>query len=119
MTKSITFKTTFCFHCGRNGRKQLQDVSAPEAPSERGRVPRIARLMALAIRLEGLIRRGNVASQAELSRVGHITRARVTQIMNLLQLSPAIQEGLLFLPRVVSGKRSNPGTADSSHRRPV
>jgi hypothetical protein len=104
MTKCITFKTTFYVRCGRNGRKQLQDVSASEAPNERGRVPRIARLMALAIRLEGHIRGGHVANQAELSRLGHVTRARVTQIMNLLQLSPDIQEALLFLPRVDLGK---------------
>ena len=31
-------------------------------------------------------------------------RARVTQIMNLLQLAPEIQEALLFLPRTVNGR---------------
>ncbi len=31
-------------------------------------------------------------------------RARVTQIMNLLQLAPEIQEALLFLPRTVKGR---------------
>ena len=40
---------------------------------------------------------------AELARVGHVTRARVTQIMNLLNLSPDIQEALLFLPLVEEG----------------
>lgn len=39
--------------------------------------------MALAIRFEQLIRDGVVADQAELARLSHVTRARLTQIMNL------------------------------------
>lgn len=54
--------------------------------------------MALAIRLEGSISEGIVADQAELARRGHVTRARLTQIMNLLGLAPEIQEEILFLP---------------------
>jgi hypothetical protein len=54
--------------------------------------------MALAIRLDQLIREGAVADQAELARLGHVSRARLMQIMNLLQLAPDIQEELLFLP---------------------
>ena len=60
--------------------------------------------MALAIRFDGLIRDGVVADQAELARLGHVTRARLTQIMNLLHLAPDIQEELLFLPRVERGR---------------
>jgi hypothetical protein len=59
--------------------------------------------MALAIRFDGLIRDGVVTDQAELARLGHVTRARLTQIMNLLHLAPDIQETLLFLPRVERG----------------
>ena len=33
-----------------------------------------------------------------------MTRARVTQIMNLLNLAPDIQEAILFLPEVVGGR---------------
>jgi hypothetical protein len=62
-----------------------------------GRVPRVARLMALAIRFDQLIRGGAVADQAELARLGSVSRARVTQIMDLLNLAPDIQEQLLFL----------------------
>jgi hypothetical protein len=68
-----------------------------------GRVPRISRLMALAIRFDDLLRRGEVNDYAELARVGHVTRARVTQIMNLLMLAPDIQEAILFLPLVERG----------------
>ena len=73
------------------------------APPPAGRVPRISRLMALAIRLDDLLRRGEVRDYAELARLGHVTRARVTQIMNLLNLSPEIQEAILFLPEVETG----------------
>ena len=45
-----------------------------------------------------------VADYAELARLGHVTRARITQIMNLLNLAPDIQEEILNLPRVESGK---------------
>lgn len=68
--------------------------------NERGRVPRVSRLMALAIRLGQLIQDGVVSDQAELARLGHVSRARLTQIMNLLQLAPDIQEALLFLPAI-------------------
>ena len=45
-----------------------------------------------------------VTNYAELARLGNVTRARVTQIMNLLMLAPAIQEKLLFLPRLEQGR---------------
>lgn len=60
--------------------------------------------MALAIRFDRLIRDGVVADQAELARLGHVTRARMTQIMNLLNLAPDIQEELLFLGPVIQGR---------------
>jgi len=60
--------------------------------------------MALAIRFDQLTRDGVVADQAELARLGHVTRARLTQIMNLLHLAPDIQEAILFLPPVDHGR---------------
>lgn len=65
-----------------------------------GRTPRITRLMALAIRFEELLRGGGVEDYADLARLGRVTRARITQIMNLLNLAPDIQEALLFLTPV-------------------
>jgi hypothetical protein len=55
--------------------------------------------MALAIEFDRLLRAGQVAGQAELARLGHVSRARLTQIMNLTLLAPDIQEALLFYPR--------------------
>jgi hypothetical protein len=90
---------------GRGGRKQLQRGEPTQLPPvEVGRVPRVARLMALAIRFDTLVHQGEIASYAELARLGHVTRARVSQIMNLLHLAPDIQEALLFLPRTVHGR---------------
>ena len=63
-----------------------------------GKLPRLTRLMALAIKFEGLVVHGEVRDYADLARLGHVTRARITQIMNLLNLSPDIQEQILLLP---------------------
>jgi hypothetical protein len=64
-----------------------------------GRVPRVARLMALAIHMDDLVRQGEVDDYAELARLAHVTRARISQIMVLLHLAPDIQEEILGLPR--------------------
>ena len=76
--------------------------AAPKVPQ--GRVPRIARLMALALRFEQLFCGGEIRNYAELARLGHVSRARVSQIMRLLSLAPTIQEALLFLPRTTAGR---------------
>jgi hypothetical protein len=60
--------------------------------------------MALALRLEELVRTGQVASYSALASLGHVTRARICQIMNLLHLAPDIQEALLFLPPTPRGR---------------
>lgn len=51
--------------------------------------------MALAIRFQGMVDSGEVRDYAELARLGYVTRARLTQIMNLLLLAPDLQEELL------------------------
>ncbi|MFO0798558.1 MAG: hypothetical protein U0804_13870 [Gemmataceae bacterium] len=64
----------------------------------------MARLMALAIKLDGLVRTGVVKDYAALARLGRVTPARITQVMNLTLLAPDIQEALLFLPPVTAGR---------------
>ena len=83
----------------RKSRKPQQAVVMPV-----GRVPRISRLMALAIRFDRLIEEGEIKDQADLARLGQVTRARVTQIMMLLQLAPDLQEAILFLPPTTNGR---------------
>ncbi len=60
--------------------------------------------MALAIHFDELLASGQVSSQAELARLGKVTRARLTQIMNLLLLAPDLQEQILNLPRIETGR---------------
>jgi hypothetical protein len=60
-------------------------------------MPRITRLMALAIKFQGMLDCGAVRDYADLARLGYVTRARITQIMNLLNLAPEIQEDILDL----------------------
>lgn len=76
---------------------QLRLTPGPTAGGATSRPARIAMLVALAHRFDQLVRAGDVKDYAELARLGHITRARVTQIMNLLNLAPDIQEYLLGL----------------------
>ncbi len=66
--------------------------------ASQGAIPRIARLMALAIRLDGLIRDQTLPDYAAVAQRGRVTRARMTQIMKLLHLAPDLQEQILFLP---------------------
>ena len=61
------------------------------------RPPRIARLLALAHKLDALVRSSTITGYAELARLGHTSPARLTQIMVLLHLAPSIQECVLFL----------------------
>jgi hypothetical protein len=89
--KELTY--TLDFRAGMKDRRARQpqpDMSVP--------TPRIAKLMALAIRFERLVQEDSIRSYAELARLGYVTRARMTQIMKLLNLAPDIQEQILFLP---------------------
>lgn len=88
-----------------HGRQVVAAAPRIEAASP-GRIPRVSRLMALAIQFDRLIREGKVADISELARLAHVTQPRMTQIMNLNHLAPDIQEELLLLNRTAS--RRNP-----------
>ena len=104
MSPTWTIEVPVHFHrCGHGSRKEMRSGrEAPPVPP--GRVPRVARLMALALRLDDLIRSGKIGSYSDLASLGHVTRARVSQIMSLLCLAPDIQEALLFLPPTRRGR---------------
>lgn len=87
--------------------KRKRSKAAPtKQPVEtyRGAVPRISKLMALAIEMDDLLRDGEVQDLAELASLGHVTQPRISQILNLTLLAPDIQEKLLNLPLVTRGK---------------
>ena len=87
---------------GHGSRKELCAGAAAALPP--GRVPRVSRLMALALRLDGLVRSGQIGTYCELAALGQVTRARISQIISLINLAPDIQEALLFLPPTRRGR---------------
>jgi hypothetical protein len=110
----LTAKYSVNFTTGDRTRKVIAPgpgpapVPAPSPPKPEpeveGNVPRVSRLMALAIRFEKMLKNNVVENYAELASAVDILPQRVTQIMNLRLLAPDIQEELLFLPNVTEGR---------------
>ncbi len=102
--KPLTVKYDINLTNGKKGRKEIS-IDAPEEKPVfvSGRIPRVTRMMALAIHFEKLITDKVVRDYAEIARLGHVSRARMTQIMNFRLLAPDIQEAILNLPRVEKG----------------
>ena len=70
----------------------VEEREPEQAPAP---LPRITRLVSLALWFDELLRTGEVETYADLARVGSVSRARVTQIMDLLTLPPAVLEAAL------------------------
>ena len=70
--------------------------TAMEKTSLTGDQPKAARLIALALSFESLLKEGAAKDHQEVARWGGVTRSRISQILNLRNLAPAIQEQLLF-----------------------
>jgi hypothetical protein len=87
------------------GRRRIEPRPEEQPVKPTSSVPRISRLMALAIKYQGMLDRGEVAGITELARLCRVTQPRMTQILNLNLLSPSIQEQLLLLPPHTSGKQ--------------
>ena len=96
---------------GRDGRKRLSQAGtcSPTDPAPE-RVPRVARLLALAHHWNELIRDGTVRDRADVARLVGVSRARVTQVMRLLDLAPAIQQAVLY------GEIDGPGAEQGLRR---
>jgi hypothetical protein len=99
---------SFQVHFARTSRggNEIRIGTPPPKPPEVGQVQRLSKLMALAIHFQELLESGRVESMAVLARAGQVTRARLTQVMDLTMLAPDIQEEILMLPRV-RGERSS------------
>ena len=92
--------TSYLFRA-RNGSDVVFSQEPPPPPPESVRRPaRVARMLALAHRLQRAIQRGEYDDRADLARQFGITRARVTQLLNLTLLAPDIQEDVLKLDAV-------------------
>ena len=101
---SITIERTIHFERRDHGARKVIQSGPGGERALAGRVPRVACLMALAIRLDGLLRAGAIRRRSEIARLGHVSTARVCQILNLVYLAPDIQEAVLFLPLTQSGR---------------
>ncbi len=97
MSGDVTATHKLAFKSGERTAKTIIETGTQPKQLTYVRIPRISKMMAIAIRLEQLIKSGQVTDQADLYRLGHVSRARLTQIIMLLQLPPDIQEALLFL----------------------
>ena len=64
------------------------------------RPAKVARMLALAHHLQGAVDRGLVADRAAVARKQGLTRARVTQLLDLLLLAPDLQVAVLALEAV-------------------
>ena len=105
MNEPRTVQCAVHFEREARGRKRIEaGAEQPVAALPPGRVPRLARFLALALRLEAQLRKGVLRDCAEVARLGHVTRARVSQILSLVHLAPDIQEAILFLPRTQRGR---------------
>ncbi len=100
----------------RGGYRWTVNVGTEPAPSlpPAGRISRIAKLMALAIRCDQMLRSGAVPDASALAEIARVSQPRMTQILNLTLLAPDIQEKLLFLDPVKEGK---PEVSEKAMRR--
>ena len=82
-------------------RDEKHECDEPGLP---GTIPRVTRLMALAIRFDELLRSGTARDLNHLATATKVSQPRISQILSLTMLAPDLQETLLFLPRVSAGK---------------
>jgi len=71
----------------------------PRKPKLSGKTPTVSRMMALAIFYENLIKNEKIQSISDIARLEKVSQQRASQMMNLLLLSPTLQEKILTLPR--------------------
>ena len=88
-------------HRIRRERRVLLSVTPPlPKPEPVHRPAKVAQMLALAHHLQRAIDRGDVADRAAVARRLGLTRARVTQLLDLLLLAPDIQMAVLRLEGV-------------------
>lgn len=90
-------------------RQQVERRTRREEGLRRTEPARIARLLALAHDLDARIEAGEYEDYADIASQHGFTRARLTQIMNLLLLAPDIQAEILAL-------RAEPGREPVTER---
>jgi hypothetical protein len=101
-TRSPSGHSTFTGHLFRvrdgHGWGFSEDGPAPAAPVHRP--ARVAQMLALAHRFQAAIDHGDYRDRADLARQLGFTRARISQLLDLLTLAPDLQEHILDLEAV-------------------
>jgi hypothetical protein len=85
---------------GRKGKAVAFAVAPPVAPPRTKRPAHVARMLALAHHLQKAIDDGAVADRAAVARKLGLTRARVTQLLDLLLLAPDLQLAVLAMEAI-------------------
>ena len=97
MTRPAQARSTYTVDfAGKSPRRATQ--------ADTGRIPRVTRTLALAHKIDGLIRAGELQDLADAARALGLSRARVTQLSALLLLAPEIQQAILDLPPVTNSR---------------
>ena len=108
---SVTVRYKVAFTRGPKGRKQaapVAEVAAEVVPAVKlkpainpSAVPKITRMLVLGYHFERLVREGKVKNYAEIARLTGLSRARVTQIMDLLLLPHNVHERIVLAQGVL------------------
>jgi hypothetical protein len=99
----------------RSDRFPLSKRGEPKQPESAALLPPIVRLIEDVEMFDRLIREGKIGNRSQLARKLGFTRARITQLMGLLKLHPAIKAYVRGLPpgtptRMVTEKQLRPLT---------
>jgi hypothetical protein len=63
-----------------------------------GRLPRVTQVLALALSFQDMIATGRARNYADLAHRTGVTAERLSQVMKLIWLAPAIQQEILYRP---------------------
>jgi hypothetical protein len=110
-TDTLKFRVRLAHVSGPSRKRVVEervgDLAEAEAPDGQqapaGRMPRVTRLLVQAHHFQRMLDRGEAADLADIARRFRLSRARVTQVMDLTLLAPDIQEEILFLPAIPRG----------------
>ena len=99
----MSIKIDVHFAPGASGHRILRKGKQP-CHSKSTHLPRVTRLMALAIKFEHLMTEGAVKNHKELAMLAGVERSQISTILRFRLLAPDIQEWLLNLPETDKGK---------------
>ncbi len=100
MTNTAPLEISFSLHSAA----RLPNAGEVATIQNCGRLPRITQVLALAIEIEEILRRGDAKDYADVARLSGLCRERISQVVRLNCLAPAIQVEVLYLPPTPTGR---------------